>query len=128
MARPKEILSEKEYENYRNVRATAILFIAFGLIALIGGPGLIIKHYHSQKISFDMALGIAFVIIAILAAIGAIATLWGSRRWAKLTYVLAWPYLLCAPFGTILAYTILKGLPGYLDSKERLQQANVSRA
>lgn len=47
----------------------------------------------------------------------------GNRRWAKLAYVMAVPYLLIIPVGTLVGYVILSGLSGYLESKEKISIA-----
>jgi hypothetical protein len=59
--------------------------------------------------------------------VGGIAALRGNRQWAKLAYVMAVPYLLGFPIGTIMSYIMLSGLSRYLDSKERIKQATIGR-
>ncbi|HEV3081869.1 MAG TPA: hypothetical protein VGY66_18965 [Gemmataceae bacterium] len=71
------------------------------------------------------AIGIA--IVGLAGVVGGIAALRGNRRWAKLAYVMAVPYLLGFPIGTILSYVVLSGMSQYLDSKERIKQATIDQ-
>lgn len=128
MAKPKEILDQKKYTNYRNVRAAAMLFFLLGSIFVLGGiAGLSIAPTDSEK-GLHPAIAIGFVIVGLATVVGAIATLRGSRRWAKLTYVMAVPYLLVFPIGAIIGYILLSGMSRYLDSKERIKQATTGEA
>jgi hypothetical protein len=124
MAKPKEILSPEDYTNYRNVRAAAVLFVVFGSIFVLGGIGLATGRNPDPH----QGIGLAESIVAIGGlggVVGGIAALRGNRRWAKLAYVMAVPYLLVFPLGTIMGYIVLSGLSRYLDSKERLRQATI---
>jgi hypothetical protein len=123
MAKPKEILSPEDYTNYRNVRAAAVLFVVLGSILVLGGIVLATEKKPDPKQDIPPAVAIAMAIIGLGGAVGGIAALRGNRRWAKVAYVMAVPYLLGFPVGTIISYTILSGMSRYIDSKERVRQA-----
>jgi TRAP-type C4-dicarboxylate transport system permease small subunit len=125
MARPKEVLSREDYENYRNVRAAAVLFVVFG--GIFGSGGILMATNQKPDPHRDSypAVGIGMAIVGLAGAVGGIAALRGNRQWAKLAYVMAVPYLLVFPIGTIMSYIVLSGLSRYLDSKERVRKATV---
>jgi hypothetical protein len=128
MAKPKEVLSPEDYKNYRNVRAVAVLFVVFG--GLIFFPaGIVIATQRKQDPRQDIhpAVAIGMSIAGFAGAVGGIAALRGSRRWAKVAYVMAVPYLLVFPVGTIMSYIMLSGLSRYLESKERVRKATTGR-
>jgi hypothetical protein len=124
MAKPKEVLSPEDYNNYRNVRAVAVLFVVFGGIIFFPG-GILIATQRKPDPQRDMhpAVAIGISIVGLAGVVGGIAALRGNRRWAKLAYVMAVPYLLVLPVGTIMSYIMLSGLSRYLESKERLRKA-----
>jgi hypothetical protein len=125
MAKPKEVLSKDDYKNYRNVRAAALLFVVFGCIFGSGGILLATDPKPPPSQNSPQAVNIGMAIVGLAGAVGGIAALRGSRRWAKLTYVMAVPYLLVFPIGTIMSYIMLSGLSRYLDSKERVRKATI---
>jgi hypothetical protein len=124
MAKAKEILSPEDYTNYRNVRAAAVLFVFFGSIFVLGGIGLATGHDPDPQQGIGPAGAIVFAaIFGLGGVVGGIAALRGNRRWAKLAYVAAVPYLFLVPLGTMMSYIVARGFSRYLDSKERLRQA-----
>jgi len=125
MAKPKEVLSPEDYKNYRNVRAAAVLFVVFGGIIVLGGIGMATQQKPDPQRDIPPAAAIGMSIVGLAGVVGGIAALRGNRRWAKLAYVMAVPYLLGFPIGTIMSYIMLSGLSKYLDSKERVRQATV---
>jgi hypothetical protein len=128
MAKPKEVLSPEDYANYRNVRAAAVLFVVLGSVLVLGGIGSAIEQKPGPQREITPAASIALVIIGLGGVVGGIAALRGNRRWAKLAYVMAVPYMLGFPIGTILGYIVLTGMSGYLNSKERIRQAAIEGA
>jgi len=125
MAKPKEVLSPEDYKNYRNVRAAAVLFVVFGGIFVAGGIGMATQQKADPKRDLPRAVVVGIAIVALGGVVGGIAALRGNRRWGKLAYVMAVPYLLVFPIGTIMSYIVLSGLSRYLDSKERVRQAAI---
>ena len=125
MAKPKEVLSPEDYTNYRNVRAAAVLFVVFGGIFASGGISMATKQKPDPRRDYPPAVGIGLAIVGVAGVVGGIAALRGSRRWAKLAYVMAVPYLLGFPIGTVMSYIVLSGLSKYLDSKERVRKATI---
>ena len=126
MAKPDQVLSKDDYENYRNVRAAAVLFVVFGF--LFGTGGVLVATTDPKPApgqNHPPAVYIGMAIAGLAGAAGGIAALRGSRRWAKLAYVMAVPYLLVFPIGTIMSYIMLSGLSRYLDSKERVRKATI---
>jgi ABC-type transport system involved in multi-copper enzyme maturation permease subunit len=128
MANAKEVLSPEDYTNYRNVRAASLLFVVFGLILFLGGIAAATEKRPNPQPDIPPAVIIAMAVIGLAGAVGGLAALLGSRRWAKLAYVMAVPWLLGFPIGTIMSYVVLSGLSRYLDSKERIGQATIESA
>ncbi len=123
MVRAQEILGQKDYANYRNVRAAAVLFIVFGGILAFGGIGILGEEKPDAEREIPQAAAVALVFVGIAGVSGGIAAQGGNRRWAKLAYVMAVPYLLIIPVGTLVGYVVLSGLSGYLESKEKIRIA-----
>jgi predicted membrane protein len=129
MATAKEILSSEEYTNYRNVRAASVLFVLIGSIgALVGGISVATGTRLDPNRNDPPAELVAVSVIGLAGAVGGLAALLGSRRWAKCAYVMAVPWLIAFPIGTIISWVVLSGLSRYLDSKERLREATVGSA
>jgi hypothetical protein len=127
MATAGEILNSEEYTNYRNVRAASLLFVLLGtMLALVGGMSLATGKAPNPNDPPALVIGAGNVGLA--GAVGGMAALRGSRRWAKLAYVMAVPWLLGFPLGTILSWVVLSGLSRYLASKQRICEATVERA
>jgi zinc transporter ZupT len=128
MAKPKGVLSLEDYENYRIVRASAVLFVLVGGFHVYFGIAVAAAQRPDpeQGIPLDIAVGIA--IFGLAGVVGGITALLGNRRWAKVAYVMAVPYLLGFPLGTYISYKVLSGLSRYLDSKERIRQARIGGA
>jgi hypothetical protein len=127
MAKPKEVLSPADYANYRNVRAAALLFVVLGSVLILGGIGLATDQKPEPQRDVPPAAAIGIAIVGLAGVVGGIAALRGNRRWAILAYVMAVPYLLGFPIGTILSYVVLSGMSQYLDSKERIKQATIDQ-
>jgi hypothetical protein len=123
MPKPKEVLGPEDYGNYRNVRAVAVLYIVFGAIFALGGIGMATEQKPDPRRDIPRPAAIAMSVVGFAGVIGGIAALRGNRRWAKLAYVMAVPYLLAFPIGTIMSYIMLTGLSRYLDSKERIRKS-----
>lgn len=121
MAKPKEVLSPEDYSNYRNVRAVSILFLILGSFGVIGGIGLTLDEDKTLQDKPHPAVAIGVAIAGLAGAIGGFAALRGSRKWAALVYVMATLYIFVFPVGTILSIVMIKGLPGYLDSVDRVR-------
>jgi hypothetical protein len=126
--RLKEILSPEEYKNYRNVWASALMFVVLGAVFVLGGAAATMGDMPKKEDDPPRALLAAMTIVGVFGVIGGMATLVGSRRWAKLSRVFAYPYLLAFPIGTILGYTVLTGLDGYLKSRDQLRMAREQTA
>lgn len=121
MAKPNEILSPEEYKNYRNVRAVSVLFCLLGSILVLAGIPVAINPSLNPEIPRMGAAALA--IVGLAGAVGGFAALRGQRHWAPLVYVIAALYIAGFPIGTILSLAIFKGLPGYLQSVDRLRVA-----
>jgi hypothetical protein len=128
VAHPKEVLSPADYTNYRNVRAAAVLFVVLGGILALGGISLAMQKKPGSERDIPPAAAIGIALVGSAGVVGGTAALRGSRRWAKLAYVMAVPYLVGFPIGTILSYVVLSGLSRYLDAKERVRQATTGGA
>jgi sulfite exporter TauE/SafE len=122
----KDILSARDYRNYRDVRAVAVLFVVLGGVLVLGGMALIARKKPERGRETHPALAIAIASLGATGVIGGIATLRGNRRWAPLVYLMAGLYLFAFPIGTILSYVMLSGLSRYLDSTERIRLARVT--
>jgi hypothetical protein len=120
MTKRQEILNPEEYRHYREVRAIAVLFTLVGGVCIFAALAQFLELTNSKEHIHPAILVVALV-IGIISVIGGIATLRGNRRWAFLTYLLGTVYILQFPFGTLMGYVILKGLPRYLDSVERVR-------
>jgi hypothetical protein len=114
MAKPKEVLSPEDYNNYQRVSAAAVLLVVLGIFFLYTAISTAMQRDEHA---------IGFSIVGLAGVVGGIAALRGNRRWAKLAYVIAVPYLMCFPIGTIISYIMLRGLSRYLESKERVRKA-----
>jgi len=112
MAKPKDALSAAEYSNYRNIRAVAYLFVVMGAIFVLAGLGSLAQPAPSNPPPAGVSAPAPPEFAAFLAVIGAfgvvggIATLRGSPKVAPLIYVMAVPYLLAFPIGTILSVVL----------------------
>jgi hypothetical protein len=125
VAKPKEVLSPADYKNYRNVRVVLLLFViqgSFLLLLILAGIIGLASEKGPDKFQTAVGLGI-FAAFALAGAVGQIATLRGSRRWAPLVYVVAAVHIIFFPIGTILGYVILTGLSRYLGSVECIRGA-----
>jgi peptidoglycan/LPS O-acetylase OafA/YrhL len=122
MADPEKVLGQSDYANYRNIRAISVLFIILGFILVIGGIQLAVQGLNGVETEVPWPAGFALAIVGVAGAVGGISALRGSRRAARLTYVMAAIYLLAIPVGTILGAVMLSGLSRYLASLERLEQ------
>ncbi len=121
MAKPRDVLSELAYKNYRNVRAAALLFIIVGSILFLGGIAVATKEEPERRMHPALAIGIG--VVGLCGVVGGIATRRGSRSWAPLVKVMAWLYIWAFPIGTILSWTLLDGLSQYLKSIDRIRRA-----
>jgi small basic protein len=121
VANAKDVLSPDDYSNYRNVRAVSVLFVVFGSVLVLGGIGLALDENRRPPEQIHPAVGVGIAIAGLAGAIGGIAALRGSRRWAPLVYVMAALYVFGFPIGTILSIVMFKGLSRYLDSVERVR-------
>jgi hypothetical protein len=121
---PEEILSEAEYRNYRNVRAVALLFIVLGGVLFLGGVSLAKQGSRAPDEQVPPAVAAGIAVVGLTGAVGGVATRLGSRRWAPLVKVMACLYVLAFPLGTILSYTLLRGLSEYLDCVDRVRRAS----
>lgn len=123
MVRPHEVLSPDDYKNYRNIRSVAALFIVLGCIFLFAAIGFAFGESSRPRQWFEPIVAIGFAVVGLCGAIGGIAARRGNRRWAPLVYVMAVLYLFAFPIGTILSYVMLSGLSRYLDSMDRVRDA-----
>ncbi|HVU63967.1 MAG TPA: hypothetical protein VHC70_08320 [Phycisphaerales bacterium] len=139
MAEAKSILSAEDYTNYRNIRAVAVLFVLFGLILALAGTLIAINGEPKAQYSeaeppptlrlrsdapsppLPAAFYVGMAVVGICGTIGGICTLTGVRKLAPLIYVMAVPYLLGFPIGTILSVVVLKGLRGYIKSVDQIR-------
>jgi phosphate/sulfate permease len=128
MATARGVLDPEEYTNYRNVRAAAVLFVVIGSILVLGGIGAATEKKPDPNRDIPPAAAIGIAIIGLAGAVGALNALLGNRRWAKLVYVMAVPWLLFPLLGTVMSYVVLSGLSRYLDSKDRLKEATMGGA
>jgi hypothetical protein len=125
---PQDILTPEEYSNYRWVRVALWVFMIGGLVVLFGGivfllSGLLGSVSPDQKPG-TIGLGAVMLVAGLIAVGGGLNAMHAKRRWAWLMYVIALPYLFAIPVGTILSYVVLKGLPSYLRSVEKLRGQN----
>lgn len=123
MAKPKDVLSPEDYLNYRNVRAVSVLFVVFGSVLALGGIGLAFDEDRRSQEEIHPALAVGIAVAGLAGAIGGIAALRGSRRWAPLVYGMAAVYIFGFPIGTILSVTMFRGLSRYLDNMEQIRAA-----
>ncbi len=119
---PEDILSPSEYRNYRNIRAIAVLFIILGSCLGLGGITLVFRTNQPGQESTHPVVAILMAVIGVAGAVGGIATIRRSKRWAPLVYIMAAVYLLGFPVGTILSAIMLTGLSKYLRSVELIKR------
>lgn len=128
MANPEKELSPSDYSNYRNIRAISVLYILLSFIGIICGIQIALRTPKTVELwDLPVAAGIAITLACIGGFAAGIATLQGSRPWARLTYVMSVLYLFAIPVGTILGAVMLLGLSGYLDSMDRLKRVDERR-
>jgi hypothetical protein len=123
MPRPKEVLSPADYANYRNVRAVSVLFVVLGSVLVLGGIGLALDNKPNPQEQMPPAVAVGIALAGLAGAVGGVAALRGSRRWAPLVYVMAAVYVFGFPIGTILSFVLFSGLSRYLGSVERIRAA-----
>lgn len=128
MAKAKDVLSAGEYRNYRNVRAAAVLFVVVGSMLALGGLVGALDREANPEGGVSPVAAAVLAVVGLAGAGGGVAALRGNRRWAKLAYVIAIPYLLAIPLGTVMGYVMLSGLSRYLDSRDRVRQATTGEA
>ena len=116
-------LSPADYTNYRNVRAVSVLFILFGSVLVLGGVGLAFGKNSNPRERIHPAVGVGIATAGLAGAVGGVAALRGSRRWAPLVYIMAAVYVFGFPIGTILSLVLFTGLSRYLGSVERVRAA-----
>jgi hypothetical protein len=121
MASPKDVLSPDDYSNYRNVRAVSVLFVVLESVLVLGGIGLALDENKRSQEQIHPAVAVGIAIVGLAGAVGGVAALRGSRRWAPLVYVMAALYVFGFPIGTILSIVMFKGLSRYLGSVERIR-------
>jgi hypothetical protein len=124
MANPKKILSKRDYENYRNIRAISVLFVIFGLILFVGGIQIALRVGGGAKSEVPRPAAAVMAICGIAGFVGGIAAIRGRKRWSRVIYFMAILYLAAIPLGTILGFIMLSGLSRYLTSAERLKVAD----
>lgn len=120
--KPEDILSPDDYTNYRNVRAVSILFVLLGSVLVLGGIGIAAGKNPDAQEPIHPAIGVGLAIVGLAGAVGGVAALLGSRRWAPLVYVMAALYVFGFPLGTILSIAMFRGLSRYLASAERIRR------
>lgn len=128
MADAKRVLSEAKYKSYRNVRAVALLYAVFGFL-LIAGSILILSGNpdESPRDEIPALFLIGMSIVGLVGGAGAIATRLNNLDWAWLIKVMAYPYLLAFPLGTILGYVVLSEFSNYEKSVKRLRKMESRR-
>jgi peptidoglycan/LPS O-acetylase OafA/YrhL len=124
VASPREILDDNEYSNYRNIRAISVLFVLLGSVFLMAGIGIAAGKTKGNEDEIPPAVGVVIAVAGAAGIVGGIAALGGSRRWSRLSYVMAVVYLFAFPIGTLLSFIMLKGLSNYLFSKELIARTN----
>ena len=122
MAKPEDVLSASDYKNYRNVRAVSVLFVLLGSILVLGGIGLATDKNRIPEEQMHPAIAVGIAVAGLAGAVGGVAALRGSRRWAPLVYVMAAVYVFGCPIGTILSFVMFAGLSRYLDSVELIRR------
>jgi len=123
MADPQRVLRPRDYTNYRNVRAVAVLFMLVGVIYVVGGVQIVLGIARTRT-DVPRLVGAAFAVAGLAGLVGGIAILSGARRAARFAYVFAGLYLIAFPIGTILGCVVLTGLGRYLDSLDRLHRVD----
>ena len=119
MAGIRDFLGKDDYKSYRNVRASAVMFVLLGFNFVLAGTALTLIHPEGDRPPPPKILGVVFAVVGLAGAVGAvggIAVFAGSRRWSALIYVMAALYLLAFPIGTILSAVMFTGLGRYLES------------
>jgi peptidoglycan/LPS O-acetylase OafA/YrhL len=125
VASPREILDDNEYSNYRNIRAIAVLFVLLGSVFLMAGIGIAAGKTKGNEDDIPPAVGVVIAVAGAAGIVGGIATLGGSRRWSRLSYIMAALYLFAFPIGTLLSFVMLRGLSNYLFSVELIARTNL---
>lgn len=125
MARDLSGLTPEEIRNYRDIRAVALFFIVlgsmFGLASLIfvfGG----VKADPKWSSLENTALGVVMLLFGLSGVVGGIAVRMGNRQWGGIIRFMGWFYIIAFPIGTILSYTLLKGLKQYFTSMDRIRR------
>lgn len=128
--KPKDVLTPADYQNYRNVRAVAFLFVFVSIIPIIIGVILLTTTYPPNQSKTATAMfntvGVIALIVAAAGIVGGVAVLRGDRKLKPLIYVTATMYVGYFPIGTLLSIILLKGLRRYFDSKDLISNATRS--
>jgi hypothetical protein len=123
VANPKDVLRPNEYSNYRNVRAVSGLFVLVGSVLMLGGIVAATEEPSGQKEPMHPAVAVGIAVVGLTGAVGGVAALRGSRRWAPMMYVMAAIYVFGFPVGTVLSLVLFSGLRQYLLSVEKIRNA-----
>lgn len=122
----KSVLNDRDYRNYRNIRACAVLFI---LIGVLFTPAILLAVTKlgtpSDPKDPPIAVFAAMSLLGISGIVGGLATLMRKRKLAWLMYGMAGIYLFAIPIGTLLSIVVFVGLNRYLKSIEQLEQAGL---
>ena len=124
MAGPRDLLSNDDYKNYRNVRAASVLFVVLGSVLVLGGIAMALGEHADTEEPVHPMVGIGIAVVGLAGAIGGAAALMGSRRWAPLIYLMAAIYVFGFPIGTIVSFVVLTGMSRYLRSVEFVRAQN----
>lgn len=125
MADPKDLLEPAAYRNYRNVRAAAAFFILLGGLVLLGGIASATGPEEGSGPPPPLVVSIGLALAGLAGVVGGIVIRRGGRGWSPLIWVTAVVYLLFFPLGTLLGYVVLKGLPRYWESVQRIREEAV---
>jgi hypothetical protein len=106
----------------------SLLFVAVGSVLVLGGIGLVLDEKKLAEEQMHPAIAVGIALVGLAGAIGGVAALRGSRRWAPLVYVMAALYVFGFPIGTILSIVMFRGLSRYLVSVERIRAPMVRDA
>src|SRR5687768_16149086 len=75
MASPKEVLSPKQYTNYRNVRAALVLFVFVGGILVFGGISLAVEQKPAPERKISPAGAVGMAVVGLAGVVGGVAAL-----------------------------------------------------
>ncbi len=124
--KPEDVLTPKQYLDYRHGRLLSGLLVFFGCVfALVGIAQL---ADPPTKDGEPPALWAGAIALGLMGAVGGAAAFQGNREWGRLAYPFVALLVFGIPIGTIISILWLSGRERHLAAAERVRRAQAGDA